>query len=240
MSVECPRCGAAMQEHTFDGHNGRSVVIDLCEPCQSFWFDDRESLTLSPSATLSLFRIIGEHAARPSLRDADAAKCPRCRGRLRRTQDMQRMTRFEYYKCPNGHGRLTAFFDFLKEKDFIRPLTAQQIAELRRNVQMINCSNCGAPIDLAKRSECGHCGSPLSMLDMRQAEAMIAQLQRAEDRKSGPIDPALPINLLRARRDAEAAFQGVPDERFLFEHVTDNGLVSEGLVALARWLKGRA
>ena len=41
-----------MQEHTLDGLLGRPLVVDLCEPCQSFWFDGRESLQLSPAATL--------------------------------------------------------------------------------------------------------------------------------------------------------------------------------------------
>src|SRR5687767_980661 len=103
-----------MQEETFDGHLARPVVIDLCFSCQSFWFDARESLSLTPGSTLTLFRIIGEHVSRPQLSDAETAKCPRCRGRLRRTRDMQRATRFEYFRCPNGHGRLTTFFDFLK------------------------------------------------------------------------------------------------------------------------------
>ena len=159
-----------MRPQSLDGHMGREIEIDLCQPCQSVWFDARENLQLTPGATLTMFRIIGEHVSRPSLEDRDIAKCPRCHAQLRRTQDMQRSTRFEYFRCPNHHGRLTTFFDFLKEKDFIRPLTPQQIAELRKNVQIVNCSNCGAPIDLAKRSDCEHCGSPLSMLDLQQAE----------------------------------------------------------------------
>lgn len=231
-----------MQEHTFDAQLGRSVTIDLCQPCQSFWFDGRESLALTPAATLAVFRIIGERIAAPQLSDADAAKCPRCRGRLRRTADMQRATRFEYFKCPNGHGRLTTFFDFLKEKDFIKPLTPQQIAELRQNVQMVNCSNCGAPIDLARSAACGHCGSPLSMLDMQQAERLVAQLRDA-DRSGRPIDPALPLNLARARRETEEAFRGIPDRTLsadlFFSDVTSTGLVGAGLSALARWLKER-
>ena len=111
--------------------------------CQSFWFDARESVSLSPGSTLALFRVIGEKLTRPQHTDSDLAKCPRCKGRLRRTQDMQRATRFEYLNCPNGHGRLISFFDFLREKDFIRPLTPQQIAELRQSVGSVNCANCG-------------------------------------------------------------------------------------------------
>jgi hypothetical protein len=228
-----------MQEHVLDGHLARPVTIDLCLACQSFWFDERESLTLTPGSTLTLFRIIGEHVGQRQASTVDVAKCPRCRARLRRTQDMQRATRFAYFKCPNGHGRLTSFFDFLREKDFIKPLTPQQIAELRRNVQRVNCSNCGGPIDLSKSGACAHCGSPLSMLDMQQAEALVEQLQRA-DRADGVIDPTLPLQLARARRETEAAFHGLPDDAAWLKDVSSFGLVGAGLSVVARWFQRRA
>jgi Zn-finger nucleic acid-binding protein len=187
-----------MQEHSLEGSLGRSVAIDLCEPCQSFWFDGRESLQLAPAATLALFRIVGERAARPQLLDADVAKCPRCRARLRRTTDMQRSTRFEYFRCPHDHGRLISFLEFLKEKDFIKPLSPAQITELRQNFQSVHCSSCGAAVNLAPQAACGHCGAALSMLDLAQAERVIAQL-RSADRRGRPVDPMLPIELARAR-----------------------------------------
>lgn len=225
-----------MEEHTLAGHNGRSVVLDLCFPCQSFWFDARESLALAPASTLGLFRLIGEHTGKPNPPAADLAKCPRCHGRLRLTKDMQRMTRFEYLRCPNGHGRLTTFFEFLKEKDFVRPLTPQQLAELRQSVQFVNCANCGAPVDVGRTSACGHCGSPLSMLDMTQAGALIDQLRRA-DRTGQPVDPALPLNLERARRETDANFAGlVRDDRFLRD-LSAMDLIAAGLHAVSRWLK---
>jgi hypothetical protein len=225
-----------MEEHTFDGHGGRPVAIDLCFPCQSFWFDARESLALTPGSTLALFRVIGEHTGKPNPTAADLAKCPRCKGRLRLTNDMQRTTRFEYLRCPNGHGRLTTFLEFLKEKDFIRPLTPAQLAELRQNVQFVNCANCGAPVDLAKGSACAHCASPLSMLDMQQAGALVEQLQRA-DKSGQPVDPALPMNLERARRETEAAFTGLVREPAFAHDLSAGGLVFAGLHAVARWLR---
>lgn len=225
-----------MEHHALDGHLGREITIDLCQPCQSVWFDARENLQLTPGATLTMFRVIGEHVARPALRDGDITKCPRCNAQLRRTQDMQRNTRFEYFRCPNNHGRLTTFFDFLKEKDFVRPLTPQQIAELRRNVQTINCSNCGAPIDLAKRSDCGHCGSPLSMLDTQQAERLIAQLRDA-DRTDKVVDPALPLALERARRQTESVFEGLEGRAGWDVEIGSLGLVGAGLSQLIRLLK---
>ena len=225
-----------MSSHTVEGQLGRAVTLDLCDPCQAIWFDPRESLQLTPGATLMLFRVIGEHVARPQAIEADTAKCPRCQARLRRTQDMQRSTRFEYFKCPRDHGRLTTFFDFLKEKDFVRPLTPAQIAELRKNIQAVNCSNCGAPIDLARRTECGHCGSPLSMLDMKQAESLVAQLREA-DRTDKTVDPALPLALSRARREADEAFRGLPQDAMWLEQGSSFGLVGAGLAGLVRWLK---
>jgi hypothetical protein len=226
-----------MQEQALEGLLGRPVVIDLCEPCQAFWFDSRESLQLSPAATLALFRIVGERVARPELRDADAAKCPHCKGRLRRTTDMQRNTRFTYFKCPNEHGRLIAFVEFLKEKDFIKPLTQQQIARLKEHLQTVNCSNCGAPIDLATQAACGHCGSVLSMLDMNQAERLVRQLQNA-DRTGKPIDPALPLNLARARTEAESAFARVPGQHTWVSDVSSLGLVGAGLHLVMRVVRG--
>ena len=139
-------------------------------------------------------------------------------------------------RCPKDHGRLITFVEFLREKDFIRPLSAQQIEELRRNVQIVNCSNCGAPIDLTNSSSCGHCGSPLSMLDMKRAGALVAELREA-DRPDRPIDPALPLRLARARREVEAAFASFERGPGWFDDVSQGGLVGAGLSALARWLK---
>jgi hypothetical protein len=152
---------------------------------------------------------------------------------------MQRTTRFEYLRCPKGHGRLTTFFDFLREKDFIRPLTTAQIAELRRNIQTVNCSNCGGPVDLSKGGTCTHCGSPLSMLDMKQAEAMVSQLREAE-RGKDHVDPALPLDLLRARREVDLAFGELErNDRWLRDASAD-GLVGAGLKVVARWLERKA
>lgn len=224
-----------MAVRMLDAHLGRSIEVDLCDPCQSLWFDGKENLQLTPGSTLELFRAIGEHVRKPALQP-DVVRCPRCRSRLRRTQDLQRATRFEYFRCPDDHGRLIGFFDFLKEKDFIRPLTAQQIGELRKNVKNINCSNCGGPIDLAKGSACAHCGSPLSMLDMDQAERLVSQL-RAADNGSKSVDPALPLALARARAETESAFKGLPGHDPWTQEGWSLGLVGAGLSELIRLLK---
>jgi hypothetical protein len=218
-----------MAGHTFEARLGRSVSIDLCLQCQLLWFDHGESIQLSPASTLKLLRAIGEHGARGRRPSPGEIACPRCGARLGLAHDRQRNTRFQYWRCPAGHGRLTTFFDFLREKDFIRPLSREQVETLRRSVDAVNCSNCGAPVDLAVGSTCGHCGSPLSMLDLEQAGRLVAQLREA-DRAGKPVDPTLPLDMERARREVEAAFASFQKEP---EWTLD---VGAGLAALARWL----
>jgi len=191
--MTCAACGAEMEAETFEGHLGPDVTVDFCRSCQMFWFDRYESLQLPPRSTLKVFKIIGDAAAagRPSA--WLKAACPRCGIRLLRTHDLQRNTPFEYWRCPKGHGRLISFYDFLREKDFIRPLSAAQIAELRKRIDSVNCSNCGAPVDLGRHTSCPHCGSPLSLLDLDRASQLIAQLQRADQPMAAPDAGPPPI-----------------------------------------------
>jgi Zn-finger nucleic acid-binding protein len=226
-----------MRAYRVDAQLDREVDIDVCMPCQSIWFDVQEHLQLTPGATLKMFHVIGENVARPAWQDKDLAHCPRCRAQLRRTQDLQRATRFEYYKCPNLHGRLTSFFDFLKEKDFIKPLLPQQIAELRKYAHAVNCSNCGAPVDLAANAHCTHCGSPLTMLDLEQADRLIEQLKGADHARV--IDPALPLALAKAKRDTELIFRTL-ESRHTYARDDDSlDLVGIGFTALMRLIKSR-
>ena len=220
-----------MESLVLDGHGGGSIEIDVCRPCHAFWFDAHESLQLAPGSTLRLFQLIGGETSKARTVLATAMRCPRCRAKLVLTNDWQRNTSFKYWRCDNGHGRLITFFDFLREKNFVRALSPDQIEELKRNVQTLSCSNCGAPIDLAKESTCGHCGTPLSMLDMKQAETVVNELRRAAEPR--PIDPALPLELARARRQVEAAFESDPN---WWKDAGSNGLVEAGFSALLGWL----
>ena len=221
-----------MESLTLEGQVGATVQIDLCPLCQVFWFDKHESLQLSPGSTLRVFTRIGEASARGKTPISSLLKCPRCHAHLNHTHDQQRNTPFQYWRCPHGHGRLITFFQFLREKDFVRPLSKDQLAELRRNVQTVNCSNCGAPIDLANESSCRHCGTPLSMLDMAQAETVVAQLKQAAEPR--PIDPLLPLRLAEARREVERSF---PREGQSWSDAASSGLVEAAFSALLDLVK---
>jgi Zn-finger nucleic acid-binding protein len=233
--MNCPNCAQSMALYTLGGRLETSIEIDACDACQAFWFDASESPRLSPASTLKLFSLIADALTRRSGSLGRVLKCPRCRSRLLDTQDMQRNTRFSYSRCPHGHGRFTTFFNFLREKDFVRPLSAVQIEELRRNVQTMSCSNCGAPIDLTHGSSCSHCGSPLSILDLQQAEKIVNQLRRASEPQV--VDPALPLELARARREIDAAFAGSGDTVSWWRETSSIGLVGAGISVLARLLK---
>jgi hypothetical protein len=225
-----------MAAETLAGHVGTSVTIDICHRCQAIWFDDRESLQLAPASTLKLFRLIGEATTSERRPIEGMLTCPRCSLHLKPVQDLQRTTRFHYRRCPQKHGRFITFFDFLREKNFIKPMSAAQIAELRRNVSAVNCSNCGAAIDLAKATACGHCGSPLSILDSTQAEKLINDL-RSADRSTGPVDPALPMRLEQARRELAASFDAMDRQPSWYQDISSSGLVVAGLRSLAKWIR---
>ena len=213
---------------TLEGRQGAKVEIDLCADCRGFWFDRYESLRLSPGSTLKLFTLMAEpgYSGRPQ---APTMRCPRCSGRLAVTHDMQHTTRFQYWQCPQNHGHFITFLDFLREKDFIRPLTPQQIAELRQNVETVNCSNCGGPIDLAKASVCPHCGSALSMLDMKQMQQMVAHLKEADQPRA--VDPNLPLAVERAKLDTEHHFAAITSGS------EPQSLVEAGLRLVVQWIK---
>ena len=223
---------------TLEGHGGRSVSIDLCETCHAFWFDSYESLQLSPASTLKLFTRIGELSAGKTPAIGRVLRCPRCTARLLTTHDRQQNTPFEYWRCDSRHGRFITFFNFLREKSFIKTLSANQLDELRQHIQIVNCSNCGGPIDLTSASACSHCGSPVSMLDMKQAEGLITQLKDASTTAQS-IDPALPLNLMRARRETEAAFAAMEKDPAWLNDASSSGLVEASLHMITRWLNRR-
>jgi len=214
---------------------GNQFTIDVCPPCQAFWFDRHEDLGLSPASTLQLMKYIGEHSSAPRQAFTDRLMCPRCGFGLPLAHNMTRNVRFVYVQCSSQHGHFINFFDFLKEKNFIRPLSPQEIQHLRETVQEVHCSNCGASVNLQTNSACPYCHSPISILDLQEQQRMLAQLKEAADASAKPVDPALPLKLAMAKAEASNYFFVEHDSQWWADSATRD-LVVAGLKTVARWL----
>jgi hypothetical protein len=235
--MKCPGCKTEMTAMTLEARMGGQVAIDICAGCQAFWFDHFESLKLSPGSTLKLMKFIGEHPspAKPSL--PGTMQCPRCATTLRLAHDLQGNMPFTYWRCATDDGHFIAFFEFLKEKNFIHRLTPAQIQELRQNVQFVNCSSCGASINLETDSACPYCRAPITMLEMKQPQQMLEQLKHAAEPK--PVDPALALKVASVKSGLDVSLGG--DDRGLewWSDASTIGLVGAGLSAVARWLSDK-
>ncbi|MGE5791146.1 MAG: hypothetical protein ACM36B_00545 [Bacteroidota bacterium] len=209
--VRCASCDQPMEPRALARHAGGDLQVDLCHPCHAIWFDRNESLQLAPGAVVALFQDIHRHrddARRPL---AERPQCPHCRSALALTRDLARTGRFSYYRCPQGHGRLTPFFEFLREKQFVRSLTPAELARVRAELKSVRCSGCGAPIDLQRESKCGFCRAPVAILDADAVEKAVRMWSEAEARRRGAPTPERVAEALldlkalesRARRDAK-------------------------------------
>ena len=205
----CPGCGVEMKRRAFERRPQGSVDIDLCYGCRGLWFDAFESSQLAPVAVIGLFRDIHEHGEAPRPL-GDRLRCPVCRDGLALTHDIQRTTRITYYRCGRGDGRFTTFYQFLREKSFVRELTPVEVSRLRAQVSQVRCSGCGAPIDLARDAECSYCHMPLSILDPDAVKTALADLAEAERRRH-VVDPTAPLQAMMEGQRMErrlAAAQG--------------------------------
>jgi hypothetical protein len=152
-----------MQRRTFARKALGNVDLDMCFPCHAIWFDPYESTALTPGAVIGLFREIQSHPEQPPRPLADRCRCPKCRKVLALAHDMQRASRITYYRCPDGHGRLSTFVQFLREKSFVRSLTPAEIDQLRVHVAQVRCSSCGGPVNVERDAQCSYCRAPIAV-----------------------------------------------------------------------------
>ena len=243
--MDCPNCRNAMASHEAERLYGIGTIpLDICHRCLAVWFDDKELLQLAPSATLQLVATLVQEDAGPRTPLSPSLACPRCRAPLVETHDRQRSTRFWYHRCPRGHGRLMTSYQFLRAKNFVRPLCEAEIAELREHVRQINCANCGAPVDIERDGICGFCRTPIAVLDPDQVRKVLEdQRQTAQAQQQKRADPTLPITLALERLRAERAWAGTPGSSrrpsvldLFFGDLTDP--IVGGLRVLARLLSG--
>jgi uncharacterized protein YbaR (Trm112 family) len=185
----------------------------------------------------------------------DNLACPYCRTRLARTANVQRNTRFSYWRCSGEHGHFITFFEFLREKNFVRPLSLVEIEDLKQNVRTVTCSSCGAPVDLNAGAACPFCRAPLSMLDARQLDTVVATLKREEAARDEAarrgLDGTLAVRLMQDRVSVSREFRKMEPGALELDRSSglsggwsggvsgglSGGLVEAGIAALCALLK---
>lgn len=222
--MNCPNCDAPTDHLDFEGVYGPRIEVDLCFACHLLWLDKRESIHLSPRGTLDLFRVLHEHRDDPRHALGNRTTCPRCDRRLALRHDIGKAGRFSYYACPAGDGRLTPFSEFLKEKQFVRELSPVEQRRLRAEVKRVQCSSCGAPVELTRGFACDHCGAALTVLDADAVEKTLRELTEADAQRGG--DPEAEEMRARALASMEAERTRPEDQ---WTRMTSTGRRSGGL-----------
>lgn len=192
-----------MEARPLSSVNGGSVDLDVCYPCQGIWFDPQENLKLAPAAVLELFRLLHEHRddARQPL--AQQIHCPRCSSSLTQGFDVVRSGRYVTYRCPNRHGRFSAFSSFMIEKGFVRLLTEPEIDDIARRVAVIHCPSCGAAVDIRKDHACPYCRAAFSLIDPKAVEQALQGYASASQGAAGIKVPELADALVSLERDRQ-------------------------------------
>jgi hypothetical protein len=183
------------------GGGGR-LGVGSCAPCNLLWFDRSGSIGLTPRAVLGLFQYMGTAAGAARTPLASTYRCPRCSDTLALTYDLQRSTRFTYWRCANDHGQLFTFNMFLREKNFIRSPTLAELNKLRETVRQISCSQCGGPIDLSKDTACTHCEAPIALIDPDGVAKAVHDLTTGQASVSPANQEQTSIALSNAQLDA--------------------------------------
>ena len=230
--TECPNCRNAMATRSAEASATlEPVAIDACASCSLFWFDRLESVRLTPKSVLGLFQFVAEAgASRNAL--ATNFNCPRCATPLALTHDLQRTTRFTYWRCKNDSGQLMTFNQFLRQKNFIRAPSPAELAKLRATVRQIVCSQCGAPVDLATDSACTHCGAPIALIDPEGIAKALQELS-AGSTASATVSP----DAMRAAL-GDAQINAIFDLDRMRERSSDDDLVAIGAAAVGAVIAG--
>lgn len=165
-----------MALYTLPGHYDSNVDIDVCVDCNAIWFDQFESIQLSPDGTVALFELIHQHGSTPpgaANKFSEGLRCITCGEGMKLTNDRVKSTRFSYQACRKGHGRFITFYNYLAEKQFVRELTKAERVKLAATVQQVRCSGCGAAVNLGKVDACDYCRAPVSVFDRDAAKKAI-------------------------------------------------------------------
>ena len=181
-------------------HYGQ-VALDICYPCQGIWFDQFESVQITPGGVIDLFHRIEAQGDTARNTIPQRLHCPRCSDRLSHGLDIARAGgRFNYFRCLQNHGRFTVFSQFMIEKGFVRQLAPAEVKALAARIGTVHCTGCGAPVDIRHESACRHCKAPISILDPSAVEKTMAEFEHKEFIMNQRDPEALADALLDAER----------------------------------------
>ncbi len=232
--IRCPNCRSDTTTRSLPAHGAaRPIVVEACAACHLLWFDRAGSVRLTPESVIDLFEYIGTTAGARRTPLASTFACPRCSRPLVFTHDLQRTTRFNYWRCARDSGKLISFAQFLREKNFIRAPSPEELARLRRTVRQVTCSQCGAPVDLARDSACPHCATPVALVDPDGVARALSDL-RAGQRRHVPADSDA-VRAVLAAAQAEADL----DRERMRDALAGGDLLTAGVAAIGAWLASR-
>ena len=229
--IACPNCRNDTTTRTLPVFGQPQVVdVEACEACMLLWFDRSASVSLTPHSVIELFKFIGARTATSRVPLADVFSCPRCTRPLAFTHNLQRSTRFTQWSCPEDRGQLITFHQFLCQKNFVRTPTAAEIAKLRETIRMVTCSQCGAPVDLAKESACNHCRTAIALIDPDGAIKALRDYGSAANATPDPV-------IMRAAM-AEASLKAIVarDKIWRDNSAAGDDLLAVGAAAICTWL----
>jgi uncharacterized protein with PIN domain len=178
-----------MQSMRFRDDARQAVEIDVCHQCNGIWFDPQESARLDDEAVVQLFDLVhqrGGTAARPTAADRH---CPRCDQPLQPANIAIGQAQVRYWQCPSGHGRHATFLQLLFEKEFVRPLSGDEVARLPAMTRGVRCAECGGTVD-PRGSGCANCSTPLMVLDRGRVHAVLQRYVAA--RRGSAAGSAVP------------------------------------------------
>lgn len=181
----CPSCRQPMAPHRFTRQIHGEVELDLCFNCQGIWFDEFESVQITPGSVVQLFELLHAHRDAPRQPLAEPLKCPRCTDKLLHGMDIAKQGgHFNYHRCLQRHGRFTTFGQFMIEKGFVRQLAPGEVKALAAHIGTVRCNGCGAPVDIRRDAACPHCKAAIAILDPAAVEQALARYQQAEVRRT--------------------------------------------------------
>lgn len=213
-----------MEVHAMQSVRGGTVELDLCFHCRGIWFDPQENLRLTPASVMELFRLLHDHRDDARTPMATRLACPRCRSVLTQGFDVVKSGRYVTFRCGKLHGRFSPFSSFMVEKGFVRHLTVAEIDDIAQRVAVINCTGCGAPVDVRKEHACPHCRSALSLLDPQAVAKAMKGYATAAAGPAGLKMPELADAIVMVERDRLRAVDEAKKRGSLFSNDAPTGV----------------